>query len=78
MALGFVDLEKAFDTIPREMVILRWMEVPEAELGLVEGMYKGMKGRVLICPEMSETLVLMQGSTLSPLMFIRVSHSSLM
>ena len=27
MALGFVDLEKAFDTVPREMVMatLRWM-----------------------------------------------------
>ena len=30
MALGFVDLEKAFDTAPREMVMatLRWMGVP--------------------------------------------------
>ena len=28
MALGFVDLEKAVDTVPREMVMatLRWME----------------------------------------------------
>ena len=39
MALGFVDLEKAFD---REMVMatLRWMGVPEAEVGMDEGMYK--------------------------------------
>ena len=31
MALGFDDLEKAFDTVPREMVMatLRWMGVPE-------------------------------------------------
>ncbi len=30
MALGFVDLEQAFDIVPREMVMatLRWMGVP--------------------------------------------------
>ena len=34
MALGFVDLEKAFDTVPRDMMMatLRWMGVPEAEV----------------------------------------------
>ena len=34
MALGFVDLEKLFDTVPREMVMvtLRWMGVSEAEV----------------------------------------------
>ena len=34
IALGFVDLEKAFDTVPREMVMatLQWMGVPEAEV----------------------------------------------
>ena len=33
MAVGFVDLEKAYDIVPREMVMatVRWMEVPEAE-----------------------------------------------
>ena len=33
MAVGFVNLEKAYDTVPREMVTatMRWMEVPEAE-----------------------------------------------
>ena len=42
MALGFVDLEKAFDTVPSEMVTatLRWMEVPEAEVRMVEGTYE--------------------------------------
>ena len=40
MALVFVDLEKAFDTVPREMVMarLRWMAVPEAEVMMVESM----------------------------------------
>ena len=37
MALGFVDLEKAFDTVPREMVMatLGWMGVPEADVRMV-------------------------------------------
>ena len=34
MALGYVDLEKACDTVPREMVMvtLRCMRVPKAEV----------------------------------------------
>ena len=42
MAVGFVDLEKAYDTVPREMVkaTLRWMGVPEAEDGMVEAMHE--------------------------------------
>ena len=41
MALGFVDLEKAFDTVPREMAMatLRWIGVPEAEVMMVEGIH---------------------------------------
>ena len=33
VALGFVDLEKAFDNVSREMVVatVKWLEVPEAE-----------------------------------------------
>ena len=69
MALGFADLEKADGTVPREMVMatLRWMGVLEAEVRLVEGMYKGMKGRVLVGPGMSEefsmNIGLRQGSS---------------
>ena len=39
MALGFVDLEKAVDTVPREMLMatLRWMGVPETEVRMVKG-----------------------------------------
>ena len=37
----------AYDTVPREMVMttLRWMGVPEAEVRLVEWMYKGSIGK---------------------------------
>ena len=50
MALGFVDLEKAFDTVPREMVMatLRWMGVPEAEVKVVEGMYDKTTAGVVV------------------------------
>ena len=39
MSMGFVELEKAFDTVPTEMVMvtLRWMGVPEAEVRIAEG-----------------------------------------
>ena len=76
MALGFVDFEKASDTVPREMVMvtLRWKEVPEAEVRLVEEMYKGTKGRVLVGLRMSvefcANIGLRQGSALSPFMFV--------
>ena len=78
MALGFVDLEKAFDTVPREMVMatLRWMEVPEAEVNMVEGMYEKTTARVVVREGASEAfevkIGLRQGSVLSPLLFISV------
>ena len=42
LALGFVDLERAYDTVPREMVMatLRWMGVSEAEVRMVESTYE--------------------------------------
>ena len=48
--LGFVDLEKAYNTVPREMVMatVRWMGVPEAEARMVEAMYERTKGRVAV------------------------------
>ena len=46
MALGFIDLEKAYDTVPRDvaMATLRWMGVPEVEVRMVEGTYEEKKG----------------------------------
>ena len=78
MALGFADLEKAFDTVPREMVIatLRWMGVPEAELRMVEGTFEKTTARVVVGEGASEEfevkIGLRPGSVLSPLLFIAV------
>ena len=78
MALGFVDLEKAFDTVPREMVMatLRWMVVPEAEMRTVEGMYEKTTAIVVVREGASEEfeikIGLRHGSVLSPLLFISV------
>ena len=78
IALGFVDLEKAFDTVPREMVMatLRWMGVPEAEVMMVECMYENTTARVVVgqgaSDEFEVKIGLRQVSVLSPLLFIAV------
>ena len=75
MALGFVDLEKAFDTVPREMVMatLRWMEVTEAGVRMVEGTYEKTTARVVVgegaSEEFDDKIGLRQGSVFSPLLF---------
>ena len=50
MAVGFVDLEKAYDTVPREMVMatVRWVGVPEAEARMMEAMYEITKVRAVV------------------------------
>ena len=78
MALGFVDLEKAFDTVPREMVMatLRWMGVPQAEVRMVEGTYEKTTARMVVGEGASEefevNIGLRHGSVLSSLLFISV------
>ena len=78
MAVGFVDLEKAYDTVPTEMLMttVGWMGVPEAEARMVEAMYERTKGRVVVGSGLSEefpvNIGLRQGSALSPLLFIMV------
>ena len=77
MALGFVDMEKAFDTVPKEMLMatLRWMGVPEAEVRMFEGMYEKTT-RVVVGEGASEEfevkIGLRQGSVLIPLLFIAI------
>ena len=78
MAVGFVDLEKAYDTVTREMVMatVRWMGVPEAEARMVEAMYERTKRIVVVGSGLSEefrfNIGLRQRSALSPLLFIMV------
>ena len=80
MGLGFIDLEKAYDTVLREMAMatLRWMGVPEPEVRMVEGTYEETKGRVVcgqgILEEFRVDVGLRQGSALSPLLFIAVEE----
>ena len=76
--ISFVDLEKAFGTVSREMVMatLRWLGVPAAKVRMVEATYEQTNGRVIIGTGMSEpfsvNVGLPQGSALSPLLFIVV------
>ena len=75
IALGFIDLENAYDTVLRVMVmaVLRWMEVPETDVRMVEGMYARTTGRVVIGAGVSDefgiNIGLIHDSALSPLLF---------
>ena len=56
MALGFIDLEKACNTVPREMAMatLKWMGVPQAEVRMVDDTYEETTCRVACCAGISE------------------------
>ena len=56
MAVGFVEHEKAYDTVTRQMVMVtvRWVAVPEAEARIVEAMYERTKTRVVVGSGLSE------------------------
>ena len=45
MALAFVDLEKAFDNVPRKLAMAtpKLMGAPESEVKMVEAMYENTK-----------------------------------
>ncbi len=72
----FVDLEKAYDRVPRELIwySLRRKVVPEAYINIVRDMYAGCKTSVMTSAGKTKGLEievgLHQGSALSPLLFV--------
>lgn len=75
---GFVDLEKAYDRVPREVVYwcLRKRGVPERLINLVKEMYRGARTVVSTLfgdtEEFTIDVGLHQGSALSPFLFLVV------
>ena len=76
--MAFVDLEKAFDRVPRKVIwwALRKLGVDEWIVHLVKGMYSNARSRVRVGEGYSEEFEMKvgvhQGSVLSPLLFIIV------
>ena len=76
--LAFVDLEKAFDRIPRDVIwwAMRTLGVKEWAVTAVQSMYANARSRVQVNGEYSEEFPVKvgvhQGSVLSPLLFILV------
>ena len=76
--MAFVDLEKAFDRVPRKVIwwAPRKLGVDEWIMRLVQGMYSNARSRVRVGEGYSEEFEVKvgvhQGSVLSPLLFIIV------
>ena len=72
----FVDLEKAYDRVPRELIwySLRRKGVPEAYINIIRDMYAGCNTSVMTSAgrtkEIEIEVGLHQGSALSPLLFV--------
>ena len=75
---AFIDLEKAFDRVPRELLYwsLRKKEVPEGCISMVKATYEDATTVVKCKDGLSESfevkLGVNQGSKLSPLLFLTV------
>ena len=81
--MAFVNLEKAFDRVPRKVIwlALRKLGVEEWIVRLVQGMYANARSQVRVGESFSKELEVKvgvhQGSVLSPLLFImRPCHVS--
>ena len=78
MFLTFIDLEKAYERVPRDLVYwcLRRRGVPEKLVGLVEATYRGASTVVRTTHDRTDEFPikvgLHQGSGLSPFLFIVV------
>ena len=76
--MAFIDLEKAFDRVPRKVIwwALRKLGVDEWIVCLLQGMYSNARSRVRVGEGYSEEFEVKvgvhQGSVLSPLLFIIV------
>ena len=76
--LAFIDLEKAFDRVPRKVLwwALRSLGVEEWAVRVIQGMYSNVRSRVRVNGQYSEEfdvgVGVHQGSVLSPLLFIIV------
>ena len=76
--MAFIDLEKAFDQVPRKVIwwALRKLGVDEWIKRLTQGMYSNARSHVRVGEEYSEAFEVNvgvhQGSVLSPLLFIIV------
>ena len=76
--MSFVDLEKAFDRVPRQVIwwAMRKLGVEEWLVKLVQSMYANVRSRVRVGDGYSEEFSVIvgvhQGSVLSPLLFIMV------
>ena len=74
--LAFVDLEKAFDRVPRKVIwwAMRVVKIPEWIITLVKAMYDNARSRVRVDCEYSDVFSVNagvhQGSVLSPLLFL--------